>query len=415
MNLLLRLFLPLLFLIPSFTFAAEPAEFEERVRALAAELRCVVCQNLSVADSPSEMAQQMREIVREQLQQGKSPEEIKAYFVSKYGEWVLLAPSKRGFSLFLWVLPFVAVVGGVLLVILVIRRWVKTETESQPKAVDPALVARVQNEIAAADSFEINPEDVSPQAPLLQEQARLYADLKELEFDFHAGKLSESDYLDLRQDLEGRAASVLKQIESQPQLRREPQSEAPKTPSKAARPEATQAGKASFRTSYIVTGGAFLLIFGLAIGVFLTQSIRPRGGEGDSITGGFMTGTESSRMSGNLSASPKDIPTLVTQGRAAFERQEWPKAIEAFKAVLAADPNQPEAHTYMGLILVQAGHADGALLAFDKALATNPNFTLALWGKGMVLYQEKQEYGAAREIFTRLVGLLPPGEEKQSI
>ena len=61
---------------------AQPADFEERVRSIAAELRCVVCQNLSVADSPSELAQQMREVVRQQLREGKSPEEIKAYFVS---------------------------------------------------------------------------------------------------------------------------------------------------------------------------------------------------------------------------------------------------------------------------------------------------------------------------------------------
>ena len=56
--------------------AAEPEKFEEEVRMLASELRCVVCQNLSVADSPSEMAQQMRGIIREQLQQGKTPEQI---------------------------------------------------------------------------------------------------------------------------------------------------------------------------------------------------------------------------------------------------------------------------------------------------------------------------------------------------
>ncbi|HEX7230004.1 MAG TPA: cytochrome c-type biogenesis protein CcmH, partial [Candidatus Binatia bacterium] len=78
--------------------AAPAPDLEEQTRAISAELRCVVCQNLSVADSPSDMAQQMRAIVREQVQAGKSPEEIKDFFVSKYGEWVLLKPRTTGFS-----------------------------------------------------------------------------------------------------------------------------------------------------------------------------------------------------------------------------------------------------------------------------------------------------------------------------
>ena len=76
--------------LPGLAAGAVAPDLEDQTRALAAELRCVVCQNLSVADSPSEMAQQMRAIVREQLQAGKTPEQVKDFFVSKYGEWVLL-------------------------------------------------------------------------------------------------------------------------------------------------------------------------------------------------------------------------------------------------------------------------------------------------------------------------------------
>lgn len=68
-------------------------DLDDQTRAISSELRCVVCQNLSVADSPSEMGQQMRAIVRDQLQAGKSPEQIKDFFVSKYGEWVRLSMS----------------------------------------------------------------------------------------------------------------------------------------------------------------------------------------------------------------------------------------------------------------------------------------------------------------------------------
>jgi cytochrome c-type biogenesis protein CcmH len=114
-------------------------------------------------------------------------------------------------------------------------------------------------------------------------------------------------------------------------------------------------------------------------------------------------------------SSSTNISSLLTQGRDAFERQQWSQAIEALKKALAMDPNHPEAHTYMGLILAQTGHADGALMAFDRALSSNPNFPLALWGKGMVLYQTKQDLSGARQTLEKLVSLLPPGDDRNEI
>ncbi len=66
--------------------AAAPVN-EDTVQKIAAQLRCVVCQSLSVADSPSETAQQMRGVIRDRLAAGETPEQIKAYFVDKYGLW----------------------------------------------------------------------------------------------------------------------------------------------------------------------------------------------------------------------------------------------------------------------------------------------------------------------------------------
>ena len=102
--------------------AATAPDLDDQTRAIATELRCVVCQNLSVADSPSEMAQQMRAIVREQLQAGKSPEQIKDFFVSKYGEWVMLKPKTTGISALLWILPYVVLVLGVITALWFVRR-----------------------------------------------------------------------------------------------------------------------------------------------------------------------------------------------------------------------------------------------------------------------------------------------------
>jgi cytochrome c-type biogenesis protein CcmH len=133
-------------ILPPAALAAAPTDLEDRVREIASELRCVVCQNLSVADSPSDLAKEMRNLVRELVQQGKSPEEIQAYFVSRYGEFVLLSPPKRGFNLLVWGLPFLAIAVGAGVVYLVARRWTESASTGRP-SVDPVYAERVRREL----------------------------------------------------------------------------------------------------------------------------------------------------------------------------------------------------------------------------------------------------------------------------
>ena len=104
------------------TTSGDPA-LEARVRAVASELRCPVCQGLSIQDSPSELAQEMKAVVREQLAQGRTPEQVKRYFIDRYGEWILLQPRARGFNLAIYVLPLLALAGGLALLALLVRRW----------------------------------------------------------------------------------------------------------------------------------------------------------------------------------------------------------------------------------------------------------------------------------------------------
>jgi cytochrome c-type biogenesis protein CcmH len=125
--------------------AAPAPDVEQRTREVASELRCVVCQNLSVADSPSDLAKEMRNLVREQVEQGKSREEILTYFTSRYGEFVLLSPTRRGFNLLVWTLPFAAIILGAGGVYLVVRRW--TRQQADEPAVDRAYMERVQQEL----------------------------------------------------------------------------------------------------------------------------------------------------------------------------------------------------------------------------------------------------------------------------
>jgi cytochrome c-type biogenesis protein CcmH/NrfF len=103
--------------------ASADTALEALTRSVAAQLRCPVCQGLSLADSPSELALEMKDVVRGQLAAGRTPDEVKAYFVAKYGEWILLEPPRRGVNLLAYALPAIALVGGLGVVWLALRRW----------------------------------------------------------------------------------------------------------------------------------------------------------------------------------------------------------------------------------------------------------------------------------------------------
>lgn len=96
---------------------------EARTAEVAAQLRCPVCQGLSIQDSPSELSQQMRSVVKDQLRAGKSPDEVKAYFISKYGEWILLEPKPKGFNVLVYAMPILLVAVGLGWIVLAVRKW----------------------------------------------------------------------------------------------------------------------------------------------------------------------------------------------------------------------------------------------------------------------------------------------------
>ena len=138
--------------VPASLGATSP-DLEAQVREIALQLRCPVCQGLSVGDSPSELANEMRGLVREQLQQGKTPAEVLNYFAQRYGEWILLAPPKRGFNLVIWVLPFVLLPIGACVIYWRARRWVRNSPpeESPLTRRNSPYAERLQHEL---DSYQ---------------------------------------------------------------------------------------------------------------------------------------------------------------------------------------------------------------------------------------------------------------------
>ena len=205
-----RIVLALFLLLSSMVDRSEAApapDLEDQTRAIATELRCVVCQNLSVADSPSVMAQQMRAIVREQLQAGKSPDQIKDFFVSKYGEWVLLKPRTTGFRALLSILPYVVLRLWGIAALWMIQRWVRKKQVISDRSMTPAIAQQVSGEPLGDEFSQPDLDDDSQKARLLRERGRLQHELNDLDFDFQAGKLSQSDYVALKQEIEAKAAT----------------------------------------------------------------------------------------------------------------------------------------------------------------------------------------------------------------
>ena len=131
----------LLCLFSAAAFAVDPMPFrdareEARFRALAAELRCVMCQNQSLADSNAPIAQDLRREVLELMQQGKSDDEIKAFLTERYTDFVLYRPPMRGSTLWLWIAPPVLLLIGAAVLFVVVRKRAKAAPGNAPAPVE---------------------------------------------------------------------------------------------------------------------------------------------------------------------------------------------------------------------------------------------------------------------------------------
>lgn len=104
---------------------------EARARQLESMMKCPVCRSQSVRSSDSFMAKDMQRKIRELIAEGASDEEIVAYFTARYGDWILLAPPKRGFNWAAWLLPFAVVAAGAVGVFVAARRWTGRPREDE--------------------------------------------------------------------------------------------------------------------------------------------------------------------------------------------------------------------------------------------------------------------------------------------
>ena len=104
---------------------AEDPQIEQRMRALTQQLRCLVCQNETLADSQADLAEDLRRQIREQMKAGKSDQEIIAFLTQRYGDFVLYKPPVKATTYLLWFGPFVLLLMG----IAVLYRYLKRRRE----------------------------------------------------------------------------------------------------------------------------------------------------------------------------------------------------------------------------------------------------------------------------------------------
>ena len=146
--------LVLLILLLAWPTVARADAMDEAVRRVALQLQCPVCEGETVADSPSGLAHDMREVIRTKLAAGESEQQILDEFVASYGDGILTEPPKRGIALGVWLGPLLGVPIGALLLVLILASWRRAPRPlpAGPAAPDPEVAEdfrRFRDEVGA--------------------------------------------------------------------------------------------------------------------------------------------------------------------------------------------------------------------------------------------------------------------------
>jgi cytochrome c-type biogenesis protein CcmH len=120
---------------------AEDPVVEQRMLVITEELRCLVCQNESLAASRADLAQDLRREVRELIKANKTNQEIRDYLVARYGDFVLYRPAFKPLNYLLWLGPFILLLGALVVLVRLVRR---NQRSAAPAPLDPAQRERAQ-------------------------------------------------------------------------------------------------------------------------------------------------------------------------------------------------------------------------------------------------------------------------------
>lgn len=137
-------------------FAQDTTPSDDEVNAIAKQLYCPVCENTPLDVCPTEACRQWRELIRDQLAEGKTEAEIKQYFVANYGARVLSEPPRTGFNWLVYIIPPVLILAGAVILFTSFRAWTKPKAaptgssagkEARASSADAEYIKRLEDEI----------------------------------------------------------------------------------------------------------------------------------------------------------------------------------------------------------------------------------------------------------------------------
>lgn len=371
--------------------AAEPppASAPAATRAVASTLRCPTCQGLSVADSPSKVAQSMRDIIREQIDAGRTPDEVRAFFVDRYGPWLLLAPPAAGLGALVWLLPVAAVASGSGLALVFGRR----RGGPPPPPVSPQERGQVEAAYAACQAGILcrggTPHDESVEAALLL--------LESVRTDGPAGSAP-----DVRADARAvqQVGVALRSQTAEASLVVAARPVAPLRDAPAAPPVA--------RWRRPLAGAGVAVLFAVLVTGLLSANLGRRG-VGELSTGNLPQEANAqaaaeaaavglSQLRDAAEAAPDDPLRWRQLADALMGQGQAREAASAYRRALELAPGQPDVRVALAAALLADGAAQAADIELDRVLDEQPDHPEALLVRGLLLTRQGDAMQARRTL-----------------
>ncbi len=258
-----------------------------------------------------------------------------------------------------------------------------------------------------------------PREPLLERRSAALRALRELDFEHEAGHVSDDDYAELRARYEAETAAVLTDLD------RLDVAPAPRAPRATV---AAPARVGAWRHPFALGAGAVaLVVFGVALGIGIVRYSEPDRTAGMPTTGSRPLASLEPPAGTPPVQSGRPLDPGMLQGMLQAARQSLfagrpQEASAAYQAVLKRDPQNVDALTHLGLLLIlsadgeqRAQLVDHGLQLFDRALGIDPNYAPALFYRGQVLYEVKRDTAGAIASWEKFVAIAPPGEDRDRV
>jgi cytochrome c-type biogenesis protein CcmH len=331
---------------------ASPPGRAQTAHAVAESLRCPTCQGLSAADSPSPVAVGMRDTIAQQLDQGRSPDQIRAWFVARYSSWILLSPPRRGMNWLVWLLPSAGMAGLSSTLVLLGRR--RRRAASFLPELDSCRATQVLGQFLAGSL----PADISPAG-------------ERLETALAAAVLAAEDGLPAQPPLQ----AIARALTARDQQRRD-------STSRAARSDARPRARRIFAVS-----GATVAVAAIAA-MIAVGNLHPR------LAGQVATGDAFTQPSAGTSNRTPDLAAVAGGGGTAFASPTLTR--DQATAVAAAHPTDERAWVSVGRAYGSVGDLAEAARAYGRALQLKPTDAAATVLLASVLLQAGDPAEAAR-------------------